>query len=267
MQLAYFVSRRLDFAFVPSTQGKFGRIRDGAPQWHADLGILSSVRKEDMKRTRSDAMSSGNPPQQGRKEKAKGEGIRARSQSGDSITYSKMYKVKVSPEPERGDREDGVGEEGGVPYAQTNGHTDGVTHRNLKGARSSSIRRSRSFDDVLSTARVSPERPISPEEADFCMLSYTEPEDMEAGGGYTMIFDECESLSDEEGEDQSTEVKDLTPMDPSQSAGEGTDSYRLASCSVTPPRATTVLINAFLQRMECVMVNGVHYPPGLFFVQ
>lgn len=210
-------------------------------------------------------MSNGNPPQQSAGEKAKGQGFRARSQSGDSVTHSKLFHV--NPEPEQGkgavfkigdDYEDGVV---GVGHAQANGYVDANTHRTIKGARSPSIRRSRSFDDVLNT-RDSPDRQVSPVDAEFCMLSYTEPDDVETGGDYTMIFDECEYLSDEEGEEHSTEVKDLTP----QGAGEETGNCR-QSCSMTPPRATTVLINAFLQRIESVMVNGVHYPPGLFFVQ
>lgn len=150
-------------------------------------------------------------------------------------------------------------------YVQANGHVDVDTHRTLKGAESHSLRKSQSFEDIL-LCRDTPDRQIPPEDAEFCMLSYTEPDDADTGGAYTMIYEECE-YSDEEADDHSTEVPDLTPMDPSQLAGDGTDSSRLTSTSVTPPRASTVLINAFLQRIESVMVNGVHYPPGLFFVQ
>lgn len=246
------------------------------PQWHADLGILSSDRQEELKRTRSDAVSAGTPGPHG-KGRTEGFTIRARSQSGDSATLSKLHKV--DPECDGGGLGDGgdakngnVGGNGesatakAGKYVQANGHMDVDTHRTLKGAESHSLRKSQSFEDIL-LCRDNPDHQITPEDAEFCMLSYTEPNEVDTGGTYTMIFEECEYLSDEEAEDHSTEVSDLTPMDPSQVVGEGKDSSRLTGTSVTPPRASTILINAFLQRLESVMVNEVHYPPGLFFVQ
>jgi hypothetical protein len=192
--------------------------------------------------------------------------IRPRSRSGDSISLSKLNKI--SPLHDNSGWEEESTQNGSdsrdretlkakdFNHRRTNGHVDDADlHRTLKGPESRNLkRRSRSLEDILTCQ----------ESSEFCLLSYTEPDDIDTGGEYTMIVDECEYLSDEGDVEQSTEVKDLTPLG-SCLGGERTD--MAAAACVTPPRATEVLINAFLRRIESVMVNGVYYPPGLFFVQ
>lgn len=197
------------------------------------------------------------------KERAKGGfTTRARSQSRESAVLS-MLRPGASGEGagEGSPGKNGAsGNGGGVATKgdELNGHTDiADIHRTLNGEVSCGLRRrSRSYEDMLTA-----------EEPDFCLLSYTEPDESETGGAYDIIFDDCEYLSDEDvADDHSTEVRDLTPMDSSYLIAEGVDGSRVTG-TVTLPRASTVLINAFQQRIESVMVNGVHYPPGLFFVQ
>lgn len=238
----------------------------GSPLWHADLGILDNL--DELKRTRSDAMSTTGKSASHMKERADGFTTRPRSQSGDSAIFSRL--IKLSPEPEGardvgdgGVVKNGISRHGETTstvregrYVQFNGHTDMAdAHRILKEGDARGLRRSRSYEDILDRS----------EEPDFCLLTYAEPEDVDTGGTYTMIFDdECEYISDED--DRSTEVRDLVPMYPAEQM-EGVDSGRVASTSISLPKASKVLINAFQQRIESVMVNGVHYPPGLFFVQ
>ena len=83
-----------------------------------------------------------------------------------------------------------------------------------------------------------------------------------------MIFDDVEDLysSEEEMVEQSDEIKDLTPFD-SPSVANGGEGGRKSTSSIPPPKATSVLIHVFRQRLESIMINGVDYPPGLFFVQ
>lgn len=211
-------------------------------------------------------MSSGNPALRN-KEKAEGRFVaRPRSQSGESNILSRL--IRLSP-GDGGKGVEGPAENGREGVAtkeevcgELNGHADVADiHRTLKGEGSRGLRKSRSYEDILTAHRDSVE-------PDFCLLSYTEPDEIDTGGAYDIIFDDCEYLSDEDIDyDRSAEVRDLTPMDPAEQVGEGVDGSRMTGVSMTPPRASIVLINAFLQRIESVMVNGVHYPPGLFFVQ
>ena len=74
-------------------------------------------------------------------------------------------------------------------------------------------------------------------------------------------------MSDEDMREQSDEIKDLTPFGSSRAVPDGGEAARLCVTSITPPRATGVLINMFRKRLESVLINSVDYPPGLFFVQ
>lgn len=121
------------------------------------------------------------------------------------------------------------------------------------------LRRSRSYEDI--SLRLCGDE-LDPE---FCVL--TEPEDLDTG--YTIIFDDGEIyMSDEDAADEpSLEVQDLTPLDSSQVSGDAVDRHRTRGRGVMLPQASLILIQAFQQRIESVIVNGIHYPPGLFFVQ
>ena len=138
----------------------------------------------------------------------------------------------------------------------------GDTHRQpprTAGSRGRDLRRSRSYEDISLR--------LCGDELDleFCML--TEPDDLDTG--YTVIFDDGEMyISDEDTADErSLEVQDLTPLDSSHVSEDMVDGQRMRGKGVMLPRASSILIQAFQQRIESVMVNGIHYPPGLFFVQ
>lgn len=220
---------------------------------------------------------------------------RERSKSGDSSTLSKLLnkgdtgdtsntgEMNHTPSEEANGAGVGVvkdvpkskeGKKPSVHFGLFNGHTDiGNLHRTLKMEGSLNKRKSLSSEDLSLTSlqcRDSPDRMTMPdEEPDFTVLSYLEPDDLDTGGAFTVIFDECDDLylSDEDCvDDRSEEIKDLIPMDSCQTSADGIESSR-RSISVTPPRATLVLINAFLQRLESIIINIVDYPPGLFFVQ
>lgn len=167
-----------------------------------------------------------------------------------------------------------------------NGHADiADLHKTLHAPAAGSLVRSRSSEDISLTSyhRLSgshapsqspPPRPRATcvtLDQEFCELNYAEPEDLDTGEDYTLVFDESEeelSGSEEDIEDKSEEVKDLTPFDSGGMAagkvGEGLQTK--GTTSVLPPRATNVLINVFRQRLESVLINSVDYPPGLFFV-
>ncbi len=277
-------------------QGKSGRARDG-PLWHADLGILDPGRYEDLKRTRSDAVFTSGKADSKPKMKREDRDFRARSQSGDSSMLSKLVKqslavpggggvgvAKNSGTVDDADERIAVictdADAKGGKYAHLNGHSDGGDletdkadlHRTQDLEASCSVnmrRRSRSYEDILTASRDRSTPQPDEEAADFCLLSYPEPDDVDTGDTYDVIFDESEYLSDEDvAEDRSMEVRDLTPMDPLQMSEEGVDGARKSTpASITPPHGSALLINAFLQRLDSVMVNGIDYPPGLFFVQ
>ena len=103
---------------------------------------------------------------------------------------------------------------------------------------------------------------------EFCLLTYAEPDDLITGGEYTFILDECDDyLSDDDIDDHSSEVKDLTPMDSPRLSTDGREGSWKGTTPINPPRASRILLNAFQQRLENIMMNIVDYPPALFFVQ
>ena len=271
--------------------------------WHVDIGQW-----DELQRTHSDAICATSQVNGHHRHAKEAGGVvdpftRGRSHSGDSYTLSRPRKTSPTKDgDEGGGKKAGVaGGDGGkasvkgvaknsnakddiaVRFEQANGHGDDVVdlHHNQLN-RKSVFRRSQSLEDVLTAlpascrdtaAATAATRATgatgSPSEVDFQIVSYSEPDDVETGGEYTLIFDE----SDEDPSmEMSMEVRDLMPLDPLQTPREGVDGRSGGGLggggdSVTPPRATSVLISAFLLRLESVMVNGIHYPPGLFFVQ
>lgn len=260
-------------------QGKpASRPRAGA-LWHADLGLVKELGPEELQRTRSDAIASEilHSPK-------KGDVIlispRPRSKSGDSL--SKRTFLSVNDEAwrirrERRDKNEAEGAKGTTdrdmedrlkcPDEATNSILQ-VNGYRTKQENMSDIRRSRSHEDIsLSHVEEGRPRANSQEEADFCVLSYAGPDNLDTGGTYTVIFDESDLfLSDDEGmDDRSCEVKDLTPSRADKDSTDG--GTRNRTSSVPLPRATRELLQAFQQRIESIMVNSVDYPPGLFFSQ
>jgi len=142
-------------------------------------------------------------------------------------------------------------------------------------------RRSRSLEDLtLSAAErgnhaaAKSRGPIGSD--DFCILTYSEPEELNTGGEFVMFENEGEcdfsgGEYDDDGAGGSTsmEVKDLTPIESSSRKGEELmrEVGRKRSASATPPKATQPLLAVFQHRLESIIVNVVTYPPGLSFVR
>lgn len=224
----------------------------GNVQWHADMGITEEI--EGIKRTRSDAIASELPihlPKGSNRSSSIGQTVgltRGRSRSGDSSTLTKPKIITTTSDQEKSRKT--------VQKEQEKGHL--MDSNRTLSPPENGLLRSKSCESVPKAAAV---------ENGFCVLDYSEPEDLETNGDYTVIIDECEGyLSDEDMQDDSYEVKDLIPSH--QHIEEDTEDRKECSpSSVSLPRATLALVHAFHRRIECMMINGVDYPPGLFFVQ
>ncbi len=168
--------------------------------------------------------------------------------------------------------------------ARLNGDRGNFHRSALKAKDPLNLRRSRSSEELSTMSMLAngesapnhnpdhmkggPDHVTTREETDFCVLTYSEPEDLTTGGDYTFILDECEDyLSDEDMDDHSAEINDLTPLESPQVSCDGRESSLTMSTPINLPRASAILINAFQQRLENIMINIVDYPPGLFFVQ
>ena len=261
---------------------------------------MDILKDDQLKRTRSDAIASEMPHPLTRKTADEDQLPRRRSKSGDSYTLSKLLTTATSSKDKGQEvviiRDGGITEPddvgmacGGVAnpdkrYQQCNGHgTDlGNLHRRIKldvAPTRMSLVKSKSSEDICSSSHPVPpttndvDHGISSPDSqgtEFCELNYLEPEDLDTGGDYTVIFDDDTEdlyLSDEEQvEDRSVEIRDLVPLDsPRLSADLGGSGKSLGS--ISPPRPTAILIQVFRQRLESIMINDVDYPPGLFFVQ
>lgn len=155
-------------------------------------------------------------------------------------------------------------------------------NQNRLRVRDSSLRRSRSSEELSTIAplvngtsnhsthltKKASENVTTRDDADFCVLTYAEPDDINTGGEYTFILDDdCEDdyISDDDF-DQSMEIKELIPLDSPQMSSGVREGTWTKSTPISPPRASATLISAFQMRLEYIMINLVDYPPGLFFV-
>ena len=312
-------------------------------QWHVDFDT-----HRDLKRTRSDAVTSGLPSQDYRDGDY---GPRLRSRSGDSITTltnglsisrEHLHKIKITSGGS-GDREtavktngeatgnggatgpndnedivrgkselpsveNGIGEKNAsdnhaVHFRLPNSTSDDEDvfelSANYQGigrskfyapikssqrpiSRNKFHRRSRSLEDLtLSAAENGGSLSAAKSRAhigsdDFCILTYSEPDELNTGGDYVMFetdgdfeFSGGEDDDGGAGGSASMEVKDLTPIDSSCRVGEELmrEVGRKRSASANPPKATQPLLAVFQHRLDSIIVNIVTYPPGLSFVR
>ncbi len=145
------------------------------------------------------------------------------------------------------------------------------------------FRLSRSLEDLTlsgverAVESSSVEAHVDPEnDSDFCILSYSEPDELNAGGEFVvfeaegeMEFSGGEDDMDGGGNDPThMEVKDLTPVDSLGRRGEALirEAGRKRSASALPPKTTPSLLAVFQHRLESIIINIVSYPTGLSFV-